>query len=212
VSREDDAPALRWDDLTEEARAQLSGRLGGLYGREGDGAAFDALPADKQRALLIFARRFARFGLGESVKRVTNVYGEGGVGIEFVAAEDFEAAVSSHPRFTPRFAGHGRETAGGFYERRRASAALHFLRTRAAPDQWAAHFDLHGPLAGPVSFLRHLWHEVLMGRTPGWRSVLSALGYGADLITGDFGARGVAARGRTRPGQPPKWTGRREGN
>lgn len=181
AAAETDAPP-RWAELPAETRAQLEGRLAGLYGHGGDESAYDSLAADKRQALLIFARRLARFGLWQGVERVTNVWGEGGVGLDFVAAEDFHAALASHPRFTPRFAGHGAATAGGFYEKRRARAALHFLRMRDDPNRWAAHFDEHGPLAGPVSLARHLWHEVFRGRTPGWRAIRSTLGYGARVI------------------------------
>lgn len=174
-----DAPAPRWAELAAEARAQLAGRLAGLYGHGTDESAFDSLAEDKRQTLLIFVRRFSRFGLWGGVERVTNVYGEGGVGIEFVVRKDFSATLGSHPRFTPRFAGHGADSAGGFYEKRRPRAALHFLRMRAGPNIWAAHFDGHGPLAGPMSLLRHLWHEVVRGRTPGWREVKVLLGYGA---------------------------------
>ena len=173
------ATPTRWADLSEGTRAQLAGRLTGLYGHETDESAFDSLAEDKRQALLIFVRRLSRFGLWGGVRRVTNVWGEGGVGIDFVAAEDFHPTLSSHPRFTPRFAGHGGATDLGFYERQRARAALHFLRMRAAPDRWAAHFDAHGPAAGPVSLLRHIWHEVVRGRTPGWRLIRSMLGYAA---------------------------------
>jgi len=179
VTNEEAGPRLRWADLSAGARGQLEGRLAGLYGHTADESAFDSLAEDKQQALLIFVRRFSRFGLWRGVRRVTNVYGEGGVGIEFVAAEDFAAALGSHPRFTPRFAGHGGATDLGYYEKRRARAALHLLRTRADPSRWAAHFDEHGPLAGPLSLLRHLWHEVVRGRTPGWRAIQTELGYGA---------------------------------
>jgi hypothetical protein len=184
-----EAPA-NWAALPAGLRAQLSGRLAGLYGHASDESAFDSLAEDKREALLIFVRRFSRFGLWRWVGRVTNVYGEGGVGIEFVAREEFFAALGSHPRFTPRFAGHGPATAGGFYEKRRARAALHLLRMRAAPGLWAAHFDGHGPLAGPFSLLRHLWHEVVRGRTPGWRATRAALGYAARAGEGRADGRG----------------------
>jgi hypothetical protein len=179
VTKEVDAPAPRWAELPGETRAQLAGRLAGLYGHATDESAFDSLAEDKRQALLIFVSRFSRFGLWQGVGRVTNVYGEGGVGIEFVAAEDFGATLAAHTRFTPRFAGHGGPTAGGFYERQRARAALHFLKMRAAPNLWAAHFDAHGPLGNPLSLARHLWHEVVKGRAPGWRSIRAMLGYAA---------------------------------
>ena len=184
-----DAPPLRWAELPAGTRAQLGGRLAGLYGHVSDQSAFDSLAEDKRQTLLIFVRRFSRFGLWRGVERVTNVYGEGGVGIEFAATEGVPAALGSHPRFTPRFAGHGGKTAGGFYEKQRSRAALHILRMRAAPNQWAAHFDEHGPLAGPLSLLRHIWHEVFRGRTPGWRAIQSALGYGAREVKWEVGRR-----------------------
>lgn len=182
AANETGAPPSHWAELPAETRAQLEGRLAGLYGHATDQSAYDSLAEDKRQALVIFVRRFARFGLWQRVARVTNVWGEGGVGIDFVAREGFGASLSSHPRFTPRFAGHGTATAGGYYEKRRARAALHFLRMRADPNLWAAHFDEHGPLAGPFSLARHLWHEVFRGRTPGWRAIRATLGYGARVV------------------------------
>jgi hypothetical protein len=182
------AAAARWAELPADVRAQLAGRLAGLYGHATDEAAYDSLGDDKRETLLIFLRRFSRFGLWHAVERVTNVYGEGGVGIEFAAREDLSDSLGSHPRFTPRFAGHGGATAGGFYELRRARAALHFLRMRADPNRWAVHFDEHGPLAGPLSFLRHLWHEAFRKRTPGWRAIKFALGYAARAVEREVGS------------------------
>ena len=186
---ESSAPPPRWAELPEETRSLLAGRISGLYGRGTDESAYDYLDEDKRQALLLFVRRFARFGLWQGVERVTNVWGVGGVGLDFVAREDFSATLGSHPRFTRRFASHGGSTVGGFYETRRARAALHFLRMRAGPNRWAAHFDAHGPLAGPFSLARHLWHEVLRGRTPGWRAIHSALGYAARAIETEVGRR-----------------------
>ena len=183
------APPARWAELPAETRAQLVGRLAGLYGHASDESAYDSLTEDKRQALLIFVGRFGRFGLWHGVERVTNVWGEGGVGIDFVAREGFEASLSAHPRFTPRFAGHGAATAGGFYETRRARAALHFLKMRAAPVRWAAHFDAHGPLGNPLSLARHIWHEVVRGRTPGWRLIRATLGYGARAAGRKVGGR-----------------------
>ena len=189
MTEEGGALALGWAELPAETRAQLAGRLAGLYGHGTDESAFDSLAEDKRQALQIFVRRFARFGLWHAVERVTNVYGEGGVGIEFVTREGFHESLGSHPRFSPRFAGHGGPTDLGYYEKQRARAALHFLRMRADPSRWAAHFDEHGPLGGPVSLLRHIWHEVVRGRTPGWRVIQTALGYGAKAAERRVGDR-----------------------
>ena len=166
---------LAWDELSAPARDALDGRLAGLYGAASDGAAFDALAVDKQQALLIFAERFARLKLWAHVARVTNVYGEGGVGFEFEAARGFSKRLRQSAQFTSRFAAH-RDTAEGFYEKGRRTAALHLLRPRPRARQWAAHFDLYAPLASPASALRHLWHEKLRGRTPDWREIAAALG------------------------------------
>ncbi|MCA1615276.1 MAG: hypothetical protein LC800_14465 [Acidobacteria bacterium] len=166
---------MSWGRLAVGARAALSGRLAGLYGHETDEAAFDSLAADKQHALLLFAARLGGLGLWGLVARVSNVYGEGGVGLEFEAAGDFSGALGAHERFTRRFARHG-DSAEGFLETGRARAALHILRPAGPGRLWAAHFDLHSPLASPASALRHLYAEKLRGQTPDWREVRLALG------------------------------------
>jgi hypothetical protein len=170
-------PPLSWGELPPPLRAALLGKLAGLYGATTDAAAFDALAVDKQQALLIFAERFADLKLWAKVARITNVYGEGGVGIEFEAMRGLSKELRRGARFSTRFAAH-RDTAEGFRERGRRDAALHFLRARPRARLWAAHFDLYAPLASPASALRHLWHEKLRGRTPGWREIAAALGYG----------------------------------
>jgi hypothetical protein len=172
-AQENTAPA--WDELPPPARAALAGKLAGLYGAASDRAAFDALALDKRQALLISAARLGRLKLWADVARVTNVYGEGGVGVEFEAGRGFSKRLRRSTKFTTRFAAH-RGTAEGFYEKGRRTAALHILRARPRSRQWAAHFDLYAPLASPLSALRHLWHEKLRGRTPGWREIASALG------------------------------------
>lgn len=170
------AEGAGWNRLAEGVRSSLRGRLAGLYGHESDEAAFDSLAADKRQSLLLFAGRLGELGLWDAVLGVTNVYGVGGVGLEFEAAADFSPALDAHPAFTRRFAAHG-DTAEGFLERGRAAAALHILRPRGGPGgRWAAHFDLHSPLANPASALRHFYSEKLRGRTPGWREIGLALG------------------------------------
>jgi hypothetical protein len=167
---------LAWGELAPPVRAALAGKLAGLYGAASDAEAFGALAVDKQQALLIFAARLGRLNLWADVSRVTNVYGEGGVGIEFEAARGLTKRLRHGAKFTRRFAAH-RGTAEGFYEKGQAAAALHFLRPHPRSPAWAAHFDLYGPLASPLSALRHLWHEKLRGRTPGWREIAAAHGY-----------------------------------
>jgi hypothetical protein len=179
------ARTLAWQELPADVRAALEGRLEGLYnatsdvgeaGEAGDASVFDALPVDKQQALLIFVRRLSRLRLWRAVVRVTNVYGEGGVGLEFIAAPGLKSRLRRDRRFTARFAAH-RDTAEGFYEFRRPTAALHFLRARRGGREWAVHFDLYAPLASPLSALRHLWHEKLRAETPRWEEIAASLGY-----------------------------------
>ncbi|MDT7541750.1 MAG: hypothetical protein QOE33_1654 [Acidobacteriota bacterium] len=167
---------LDWRGLAPNLRDALDGKLEGLYGGADAGDVFNALDLEKQRALLIFARRLSELNLWREVERVTNVYGEGGVGLEFIAAPALKSKLSRSTRFTSRFAAHG-DTAEGFYELKRAKAALHFLRARRRKREWSVHFDLHAPLARPSSLLLHLWHEKLRARTPHTEEIADALGY-----------------------------------
>jgi hypothetical protein len=171
-----EAFALAWDALSPSVRDALAGKLAGLYGAASDPAAFDALAVDKQQSLLIFVARLRQLKLWPEVARVTNVYGEGGVGIEFESARGFSKHLRRSAKFTTRFAKH-RGTAEGFREKGRSAAALHFLRPLPRSRVWAAHFDLYAPLASPLSALRHLWHEKLRGRTPRWEEIATALEY-----------------------------------
>ena len=59
MTEEGGALALGWAELPAETRAQLAGRLAGLYGHGTDESAFDSLAEDKRQALQIFVRRFA---------------------------------------------------------------------------------------------------------------------------------------------------------
>ncbi|HEV7842307.1 MAG TPA: hypothetical protein VGO69_01350, partial [Pyrinomonadaceae bacterium] len=74
---------LRWQELSDEARDALEQKLKGLYGAERDEAAFDNLVVDKQQALLLLTNRLRELALWASVRRVENVYGTGGVGMNF---------------------------------------------------------------------------------------------------------------------------------
>ena len=169
-----DAPTLTWNELTAPARDALNGKLSGLYGGQVDADIFDALPVDKQQSLLIFVRRLGDLKLWREISRVTNVYGEGGVGIEFISTAGLPRCLRRSRRFSSRFAAH-RDTAEGFYELRRSVAALHFLRARRRGLEWSVHFDLYAPLSSPASALRHLWYEKLRGQTPSWKEIASVL-------------------------------------
>jgi hypothetical protein len=165
---------LNWRELNEDARRALRGKLKGLYGHDGDESAFDALAVDKQQALLILVRRLRELKLWDTVRRVENVYGEGGTGLNFAAWPLLESTLRKRSDFTSRFARHG-DTTGGFLERGKALAALHILYVDQGKRRWAAHFDLYNPWASPANAWRHLLHEKLRHETPGWRAIRSAL-------------------------------------
>ena len=155
-------------------RAALKHKLEGLYEHATDERAFNTLAVDKQWALLIFVRRLRELNLWDAVLRVENVYGEGGVGMNFAAQPLMLAMLRGRPDFTRRFAAH-HDSSGGFLEQRRSRAALHFLYVDDRKLRWAVHFDLYSPLALPLSAWRHLWHEKIRGLTPDWRAIKSSL-------------------------------------
>lgn len=173
MSDTDDAK-LRWDDLPEAFSDELARKLEGLYGHADAASAFDSLAADKQQALLLFAERLNDLNLWGEIESIENVYGVGGVGMNFRARRGLANALAAHGQFTSRFASHG-DCAEGFCETGRSLAALHFLRMKGEATLWAVHFDLHAPAASPLSALRHLWSEKVRGETPGWEEIKSAL-------------------------------------
>jgi hypothetical protein len=169
-----DAAGLRWEDLPEALSDELAHKLEGLYGYDDGRAAFAALAGDKRQALLLFAVRLSELNLWQEVEKVENVYGVGGVGMNFRARRGLSRALAAHDRFTSRFASHG-DCAEGFCERGRARAALHFLRMKGDASRWSIHFDLHAPASTPLSALRHLWREKVRGEMPDWEVIKSAL-------------------------------------
>jgi hypothetical protein len=173
-----EAARLCWAELQADWRSALAGRLVNLWGAASDAAAFDALALDKQHALLLLLRRLGRLDLWQMVRRVTNVYGAGGVGLSFDAWPVVLSTLKRRRDFTRLFAKHG-DTTGGFYERGRATAVLHFLYVDRPPSArtWAVHFDLYSPVHSLLSLLRHVRHEVLAHRPPDWRAITAALGY-----------------------------------
>ena len=172
----DNISLLCWTDLPVRSRAALTGKLAGLYGAGSDAEAFDALAVDKQQTLLLLAGRLRQLGLWHAVKRIENVYGLGGVGMNFAAWPLLASALRRHKSFTTLFASH-KDTAGGFLEIGRPQAALHFLYTEKIERRWAVHFDWHGPLASPMSALRHLYYEKWQRMNPDWRAIRAALEY-----------------------------------
>lgn len=170
----DDSSSLTWADLSAETRELLSGRLAGLWGAESDAAAFDSWPLDKKQGLLLLLHRMHAMRLWHLVKRVTNVYGEGGVGLKFLAWPMIESTLSRRRDFTRRFANH-KDTSGGFYEKKRGVAILHFLFQEGDPRTWYVHFDLYSPVHSPGSAFRHLRYEFLGKVRPDWRMIAKSL-------------------------------------
>ena len=166
--------ALTWGSLPRETREQLSGKLVGIWGAPSDEAAFDSWPLDKKQALMLLVERLNEKGLWHLVRQVTNVYGEGGVGIQFLAWPMIESTLKRRPDFTRRFANH-KDTAGGFYEKKRADAVLHFLFQEGEPRQWYVHFDLYSPVHSLTSALKHLRHEFIGGLKPDWQIIAKYL-------------------------------------
>ena len=121
-------------------------------------------------------RRLRQLDLWQVVRKVTNVYGVGGVGMAFDASPLVAATLARRSDFTRRFANHG-DTTGGFYERGRGAGVLHFLYVDK-PDEprlWQVHFDLYSPVHSPASLLRHLRREFLGKCTPDWRAIREVL-------------------------------------
>jgi hypothetical protein len=161
---------LLWHELTPETRDLLRGKLAGLWGAADDQQAFDRLSTDKQEALLLFARRLNEKNLWPAVRRIENVYGLSGVGMDFRAWPFLASVLTSRGDFTRRFARH-RPAAGGFYEKGRHDAALHFLYQDSEPRIWHVHFDLYSPVRSLRSAVKHLRHEYFGKVTPDWRQI-----------------------------------------
>lgn len=166
--------ALRWTDLPVDVREALSGKLLGLWRATSDAAAFESCPVASQQALLLLLSRLREKDLWHIVKRIDNVYGEGGVGIEFSAWPFAEGTLRGRKDFTSFLASHKGSTAG-FYEKGRCYAVLHFLYVEGTERQWYVHFDLYSPIYSPASALRHLRHEFIGKLTPDWRMIQERL-------------------------------------
>lgn len=167
---------LNWGALPETLRSALERKLDGMYGGAGDESVFDRLAIDKQQALLILVRRFLTLGLWDFVQKIENVYGEGGVGMNFRAWPFVKSTLERRKDFTTWFANH-RDTSCGFLERGQRHAALHILCTKGEERRWAAHFDLYNPFASPLNAWRHLLHEKFRRETPGWQAIGASLRY-----------------------------------
>ena len=168
---------LPWGSLPETLRAALERKLEGLYGGTKGETVFDGLTVDKQQALLILARRFLALNLWDAVRRIENLYGEGGVGMNFLAWPYLKSTLERRADFTALFASH-HNTTRGFIERGTRCASLHILYNDDSRRRgWEAHFDLYNPWSSPVNAWRHLLYEKIRRVTPDWRTIGAALGY-----------------------------------
>jgi hypothetical protein len=165
---------ILWQNLSEDFRGALTGKLSGLWGAATDEDAFNACALDKQQTLLLLAARLRAKGLWHVIRKIDNVYGEGGVGIGFSAWPVVESTLRARKDFTRFFANH-KDTTGGFYEKGRADAVLHFLYVEGVPRKWYVHFDLYSPVHSPASAFKHLRHEFLGKLTPDWRRIQQCL-------------------------------------
>src|SRR5687768_12262490 len=149
-----------------EARWAVGGNVGG------GGVCF--LDYRKPEAVVMFVGRKGCEGLLHVVKRVTNVYGEGGVGLQFEAWPMIESTLSRRRDFTRLFANHN-DTNGGFYETERDSVILPFLFQEGEPRTWYVHFDLYSPVHSAGSAWKHLRHEFMGDVKPDWRLISKML-------------------------------------
>lgn len=165
---------LRWRELPAKARDALTGKLVGLWGAVSDEAAFDSLTEDKQQTLLLVLSRMQAKDLWHLVRSIDNVYGEGGVGMSFAAWPLIESTLRRRKDFTRVFANH-KDTSGGFYEKGRAQAILHFLFQEGSPRKWYVHFDLYSPVHSLGSVTRHVRQEFLGKLCPDWKMIKECL-------------------------------------
>lgn len=150
--------------------SEFRGKLEGMYGWGTDEKVYAALPRDKRAALLLITRRLRQKDLWHAVGRIVNVYGVGGVGLYFGALNDLESQLGARKDFTRRFARH-RDNSGGFLERNRRHASLHFLYIDrpGGEREWHVHLDLYGPMGSFLSTSKHLLHERWRKFRPDWR-------------------------------------------
>ncbi|HEY6231595.1 MAG TPA: hypothetical protein VIW64_10030 [Pyrinomonadaceae bacterium] len=170
----EDAPKLAWKDLPGDVREHFNGRLSGMFGAVDDEVAFNNCAVDKQQTLLLMLARLREKDLWHVIRKIDNVYGEHGVGLGFKAWPFIHSTLSQRNDFTRLFANH-KDTTGGFYEKGRAEAVLHFLYQDGEPRQWFVHFDLHSPVHSPVSMFKHMRHEAVGKLTPNWRMIRDIL-------------------------------------
>lgn len=165
--------ALSFDEELSQAQtlpARFHGHLAGMYGWGSDEDVYARLPEDKRAALLLIERRLTEKNLWRAVGKIVNVYGVGGVGLYFDGLIDLETELAARGDFTRWFARHA-DNSGGFLERGRRHASLHFLYIDKlpAPREWHVHLDLYGPMGSWLTTSKHLLHERWRKFRPDWR-------------------------------------------
>ena len=159
-----------WVDLSVRERDRFGTKLSGIYGHEGDEAAYNALAHDKHEALRLISDRLVRADLWQYVGKIVNVYGVGGVGMYFSPVGDLAAELDRRQEFTRWFARH-HDNSGGFLEIGRKHASLHFLYIdppEGARD-WHVHLDLYGGWGSVITAIQHLYWERWRKYRPDWR-------------------------------------------
>jgi hypothetical protein len=162
---------LSWRTLPPAKQLALAGKLDGLYNYETTEVAFGNLSVDKQQALLLLLKQFLHLQIWDHVRRIENVYGIGGVGMNFIAWPSFLETIGWHKEFSRRFAKRPGND-GGFRERRVRFGGLHILyKGTGEARKWDAHFDMYNPLFSPANTARHVWNEVIKSHAPNWEMV-----------------------------------------
>jgi hypothetical protein len=169
-----DVKQMLWKDLPAGVREALTGKLAGLWQHPTDEDFFNWCPVDKQQTLLIMASRLMAKGLWHPVEKITDVWGVHGVGIKFIPAAGVLGMLRSRKDFT-RFMARHKGTTGGFYEKGRGDAVLHFIYTDGDPQEWGIHFDLYSPLHSLPSIFKHLRYEFLGHLFPDWQMIKDRL-------------------------------------
>ena len=171
MSNIDTNTGLSWKELPANIRRALDGPLNGLYQHARAADAFNALTEDKQQALRMLTKCFLTLELWPHVRSVGNVWGEGGVGMNFTAWPSFLETLRWHRKFSRRLAQRPGQD-GGFRETHVKHGGLHILfKGRGESRLWDAHFDMYNPLFSPSNTVLHVWNEVINSKTPDWQMV-----------------------------------------
>lgn len=169
-----DVQPMLWENIPAEVREALTGKLAGLWQHATDEDFFNSCLVDKQQTLLMMAARLQAKDLWHLVEKIIDVWGEHGVGIRFTPAAGTVELLRSRKDFT-RFMANHKGTTGGFYEKGRGDAILHFIYTDGEPQEWGVHFDLYSPVHSLASIYKHLRHEFFGKLFPDWRMIKERL-------------------------------------